>query len=410
VEAISHLRQGLELLKTLPEAPDRVQREVDMLIVLGASLSATKGPAAPEVGETYTYAQQLCQHLQDPQQHFLVLRGLWNYYSVRAEYQTALLLGEQLLTLAQQVQDSTMLLTAHRVLGTTLFYSGAVADAHTHFTQSIALYDPQQHRATAFLHGQDAGVLCRSFAAWALWYLGYPDHGLTQSHEALTLAQQVAHPGSLALALFLAAMFHAFRREMRLTQERAEAAISLAKEQGFPFWLALGSLLRGWALAQQEKVQEGIEQITQSLTAYRVTGAENYRLYWLAFLADAYGTLGEPEEGLTVLAEALTLVDTTGARLYEPEMYRLKGALLLQQASDHQAEAESAFHHALEIARHQQAKSFELRAATSLARLWQQQGKRQEAHDLLASVYNWFTEGFDTLDLIEAKALLDALA
>src|SRR5262249_15823678 len=201
VEAISHLRQGLELLKTLPEAPDRVQREVDMLIVLGASLSATKSPAAPEVEETYTYARQLCEHLEEPHQRFAVLRGLVHYHNQRAEYQTAQALGEQLLSLAHQVQDSAMLVASHRALGTTLFWLGALAAAHTHFTQGIALYDPQQHRASAFLYGEDPGVVCHIFTAWTLWYLGYPDHGLTQIHEALTLAQQVAHPVSLALAL-----------------------------------------------------------------------------------------------------------------------------------------------------------------------------------------------------------------
>ena len=174
--------------------------------------------------------------------------------------------------------------------------------------------------------------------------------------------------------------------------------------------MAMGAILHGWALAQQGKAQEGIEQLHQGLIAFRATGAELSRPYWLALLAEAYGTTGEPEAGLTALAEALTLVDTTGERWYEPELYRLKGELLLQHSSDNQTEAETCFHHALDIARNQQAKSFELRAATSLARLWQQQGKRQEAHDLLAPVYNWFTEGFDTADLKDAKALLDELA
>ena len=211
-------------------------------------------------------------------------------------------------------------------------------------------------------------------------------------------------------ALSFAALFHQYRLEVQAAQEHAEAAISLATAQGFPAWMVHGSILCGWALAQQGQAQEGIEQIHLGLTTYRATGAELYRPSWLALLAEAQGTIGEPEVGLVVLTEALTLADTTGTRWYEPEIYRLKGELLLQQSSDNQVEAESCFHHALAIARHQQAKSLELRAATSLARLWQQQGKRQEAHDLLALVYNWFTEGFDTADLQSAKALLDALA
>src|SRR2546428_1266060 len=202
-------------------------------------------------------------------------------------------------------------------------------------------------------------------------------------------------------------MFHQFRREMRAAQERAEAAISLAKEQGFAFWMAFSSILRGWALAHQGQAKEGIAQITQGLMPYRATGAELVRPYFLALLAEAHSVIGQPEAGLTVLTEALALVDTTGERWCEPELYRLKGALLLQQNADNQAEAETCFHQAIAIAQNQQAKSFELRATTSLARLWHQQGKRQEAYDLLAPVYGWFTEGFDTADLQSAKALLD---
>jgi predicted ATPase len=410
VEAISHLRTGLALLQTLPETPERTRREVEMLIVLGASLIATQGYAAPEVGETYTYARQLCEHLEDSSQLFPVLRGLWNYYLVRAELKTAHKLGEQLLTLAQQSQDSAMLVSAHRALGVTLYHLGAVASAHMHCAQGIALYDPTQHRASAFLYGQDAGVVCHSFAAWTLWCLGYPQRGLAQSDEAVTLAQQIAHPFSLSFALSFAAGFHQLRRERHTAQEYAEAAISLTTDQGFPHWRAYSAILRAWALAHQEQAQEGVEQIKQGLRAFRATEAELWRPYLLALLAEAHGTLGEPEEGLTLLTEALTLVDTTGQRWYEAELYRFRGELLLAQSPDSHTEAETCFHHALEIARNQQAKSFELRAATSLARLWQQQGKRQEAHDLLAPVYHWFTEGFETADLQDAKALLEELA
>jgi class 3 adenylate cyclase/predicted ATPase len=409
VEAIAHLRQGLALLQTLPETPQRLQREVDMLITLGASLIAVKGFAAREVGETYTYARQLCEHLEDPYQRFPVLRGLWHYAIVRAELRTAHALGEQLLSLAQHTQDTAMLVAAHAALGRTLFFLGMYASAHTHLTQGIALYDRQQHRASAFLYGEDAGVVCHSFTAWALWRLGYPAQGLVQTDKAVTLAQQSAHPFSLSFVLSNAAQFHQLRREVRAVQEHSDATITLATDQGFPFWLAIGSTLRGWALAQQGQVQEGIEQLTQGLSAFRATGAESTRSHYLALLAEAHSVSEQPEAGLTALAEALTVVDKTGARFHEPELYRLKGELLLQQNSANQAEAETCFHQAIRIAQSQQAKSWELRASTSLARLWQQQGKRQEAHDLLAPVYSWFTEGFDTADLKDAKALLEEL-
>ena len=409
VEAIAHLRQGLALLQMLPETPERIRQEVDIHIALGASLLATKGYAAPEVRETYTYARQLCEHLDDPHQLFPVLRGLWNHYLVRAELQTAHALGEQLLALAQQAQDPAMLVAAHRALGTTLFFMGELASAPTHFAQGLALYDPYQHRSSAFLYGEDAGVICHIYAAWMLWIRGYPDQGLIRSHEAVTLAQQCAHPLSLSFVLTYTAVVHQLRREVHATQERAEAATSLAKEQGFPLWMGVGSLLCVWIQANQGQAQAGIEQIMQGLRAYRATGAVIFQLYSLALLAEAHGTMGQPEAGLTVLTEALTHVDTTGERWYESEIYRLKGELLLQQSSDNQAEAETCFHHALDLARNQQAKSFELRAATSLARLWLSQGKREEARQVLGDVYGWFTEGFDTPDLMDAKALLDAL-
>jgi class 3 adenylate cyclase/predicted ATPase len=410
VEAISHLRTGLALLQTLPETQERTQREVDMLIALGASLLATKGSGAPEVEQTYSRARQLCELLEDPQQLFPVLRGLWNYYLLRAELQTVQALGEQLLALAQQqAQDSAMLVAAHRALGTTLFWLGAVASAQTHFARGIVLYDAQQHRTSAVLHGEVAGVICHIHAAWALWYLGYPDQGLARSQEALLLAQQSAHPFSLSFVLSYIAQFHQFRREVRFTQEHAEAAISLATDQGFPQWKGVGALQRGWSLTHQGQVRDGVEQLTQGLRAYRATGAELARPYYLALLAEAHSIIGQSEAGLAVLTEALTLVDKTEERWYEPELHRLKGELLLQQNSDNQAEAENCFQQAISIAHSQQAKSLELRATTSLARLWQQ-GKRQEAYDLLAPIYGWFTEGFDTADLKEAKALLDELA
>src|SRR5262249_19015523 len=226
---------------------------------------------------------------------------------------------------------------------------------------------------------------------------------------AVTLAQQIVHPFSLGFALFFAAMLHQYRREVHAVQERADAVILLAKEQGFLYWRAQGTILRGWTLAHQGEATEGLGQITQGLIAFRATGAELGRQYFLALLAETYGTLGEPEAGLTVLAEALALVDKTGVRWCEPEMYRLKGVLLLQQNSANQGEAETCFAQAMIIAQNQQAKSFELRAATSLATLWQRQGKRHEAYDFLSPVYSWFTEGFDTADLQDAKALLDAL-
>ena len=214
---------------------------------------------------------------------------------------------------------------------------------------------------------------------------------------------------SVGYALMLAAIFHAFRHEVGLTQERAEALIRLATDQEFPQWKAIGAFLRGWTLAHQEQAQEGIKQLTQGLNALHAIGVEINRSYFLALLAEAHSTMRQPDTGLTILTEALTLIDTTGERWYEPELYRFKGELLLQRSPDNHVEAEFCFAQAMMIAQNQQAKSLELRATTSLARLWQSQGKCEEAQQVLGDIYGWFTEGFDTADLQEAKMLLEEL-
>src|SRR5262249_43384803 len=224
------------------------------------------------------------------------------------------------------------------------------------------------------------------------------------------LAQEVAHPFSLAQALCYAAMVHQRRREALAAHEQAAAAMTLATEQGFVQWVARGTVLHGWALAMQGQSEAGLAAMRQGLPADLPTGSTLYRPYFLGLLAEAYGADGHPDEGLHALAEALAVMDDTGLRYYGAELYRLQGAVLLLQAVPDVAQAEACFHQALALARRQQAKSWELRAATSLSRLWQQQGKRAEAHELLAPIYGWFTEGFDTADLQEAKALLDALA
>jgi predicted ATPase len=247
-------------------------------------------------------------------------------------------------------------------------------------------------------------------AALTLWLLGYPDQGLASSQASLALAQQLAHPLSLTNALYRAAMLHHLRREASLTQIRAEAAMAIATDQEFPLPLAEATHLRGWALAATGHEGEGIAQIQQGLTAYRATGAAAYRPYYLALLAEASTQVGQTAEGLEALAEALATLAKSRTRWWEAELHRLKGELLLQHAVAQPGEAAACFQQALAVARRQQAKSLELRAAMSLARLWQGQGKRTEAQQMLAEVYGWFTEGFDTADLQEAKALLAALA
>jgi class 3 adenylate cyclase/predicted ATPase len=420
-EAIGHLTTALESLKTLPDTPERTQQELDLQTTLGPAWMATKGYAAPEVEKTYTRARELCQQIGETPQLFRVLRGLCTFYLNRGEFQTVRELGEQLLRLAQRVQDPALLPAAYYTLGLTWLYLGEFAPARAHLEEGIALYDLQRHRSPAL---RSPMVPCLSNAAWTQWFLGYPDQALKRSHEALTLAQELSRPFSLALALDFAAIVHQLRREGQAAQERAEAAITLSTEQGFPLWLAPGTILRGWALAKQGQGEEGIAQIHRGLAAWRATGAELTRPYFLALLAEAYGEMGRAEEGLSVLVEALAAADKTGERMYEAELYRLKGTLTLQQFNVQGStfkvtspqpptpnpQAEACFLKAIEIAHQQSAKSWELRAVMSLSRLWQRQGKQDEARQLLAEIYGWFTEGFDTKDLQEAKALLEELA
>ena len=245
LEAVATSRKGLEVLAILPDTPERAQQELAMQTTLGPALVVTKGLRAPEVLHVYTRARELCQQVGETPQLFQVLRGLWFFYLIRLELRTARELGEHLLTLAQQVGDPALRLEAHYALGNTLNYLGEFAAAQAHFEQGIALYDPQQHRAHAFRYGQDPGVACRYYAAVTLWWLGYPDQALQRSHEALTLARELAHPFSLGSALFFAAWLHQFRREWHLTHERAEAAIALAAEQGFAHFVAGGTVFGG---------------------------------------------------------------------------------------------------------------------------------------------------------------------
>jgi predicted ATPase len=340
----------------------------------------------------------------------VVLRGLQLFHTVRSELYIASELAEELLLLAQRQPDPTLLVFAHLALGITRFHSGAFVQAWVHLEQGIALDVPSLKHVHSFPYGNDAVVVCISWVALTLWLLGYPDQAQQRGHEALTRAQQLAQPFSLAFALDWSAWLHQLRREPQVTQDQALAAMAVSTEQGFVHLLAFGRLLQGWALTAQHEGEDGLIHIQQGLAAYQATGAAVGRPQYLALLAEAYGQMRQAEAGLVALTEALAVVGQTGERSYEAELHRLTGQLLLARSGVHHTEAEACLQRALDVARHQQAKSLELRAATCLARLWQQQGKCAEAYQLLAEVYDWFTEGFETVDLREARALLDELA
>jgi predicted ATPase/class 3 adenylate cyclase len=407
LEAMKHCRTGLALLETLPETPQRLQHELDLLITLGPALMATQGQATPEVEQVYARAHGLCQQVEATPQLFPVLQGLWNFYVTHGRVHTAHEIAEQALHLAQQRQEPPRLMEAHRMVGVTLFAQGAFAPALANLEQALALATPPQSLAPRVL--QDPAVGCHSQVACILWCLGYPDQARTHIHEALALSQQLAHPYNVIFSHSYAASVSLLRRDAQAVHRHADVCHALATEQRNAFWAAWATMYRGWALAMQGQGEEGAAQIQQGLAAFRATGGETTVSRWLALLAEVYGNMGQTEAGLTAVAEAFAHMDKTGERYYEAELHRLQGELLRVRSPDNQSEAEACFHQAIAIARSQQAKSWELRAATSLARLWQSQGKCQEGRELLVPVYEWFTEGFDTADLRDAKALLDTL-
>ncbi|PKB80189.1 MAG: hypothetical protein BZY88_09425 [SAR202 cluster bacterium Io17-Chloro-G9] len=406
IEGIGHFEKGLEVLNTLPDTPERASHEIMLQRALGASLFATKGYAAPEVEPPYARARALCEQIGDTRQIFPVLFGLWAFHHVRMELQTARELAEQLLALAEGENDPALFLQGHRTLADVLYRLGEFVPALSHVEQGIALYDREQHRGQALLYGQDPGQGLLVYAGLVLWMLGYPDQSLRRAEEAVTLAEGLSHPFSLGHALSVGSTVYEFRKEWDVVQERAERLFALASEQGFEDLSRNGSRRQRLALAiQGPSREEGIAKLHQDFDSQRGPGWLRNGLH----LALLYGTVGQADEGLRLLAGAPAYIDKTGERFYEAELYRIKGELLLIQG-ENELDAESCFSQALDVARSQKAKSWELRTATSLARLWQKQGKKTDARSLLAENYGWFTEGFDTADLKDAKALLQELA
>jgi len=412
-EAIDHLTKGLTLLPRLPDTSARARQELHLQITLAKALMLTKGYGVPEAEHALIRAQELCHRGEDVAVLFSIQQGLHTVAQARAELRTAYMLAKDLLRIAQRQQEPVLSSRAYCVAGEDFLWLGELRASRMHLERGLACWSPQQHSALDLRYvGAAIGVVCRATLAWTLWLLGYPEQALTSVHAAHALAQQLSHPASVVYALDYVVGLHQLRREVQAVQERAEELRTLARAQEFPLWIAGGTAVQAWALAMQEHSTTSIGQMWEGLADWRATGVEIGRPWLLALIAEAYGQVGQAEEGLVVLAEALALVDKTSERWYEAELYLLKGELLLAQAGTRARveEAEACFLQALTIARRQQAKSWELRAAMSLSRLWQRQGKRAEALDLLEPIYSWFTEGLDTPDLLDAYALLKELS
>ena len=428
-EAVGLARRGLELLGRLPDTPERTEQELCLQLTLGVPLIATEGYAAPDVGSLYLRARELCQQLGETSDVSEVLWGLWTFYTLRAEFGTAREIAEEFLRLAERLPYPGLAMRGHWAIEITFTHLGEFALAMENFEKALLLYDPKRHIDDGFLYALNPGVAMPCFAAWALWFLGQPDQALVRIEEALALAHKLTEPICLAHAHLFAAILHQLRREERMAQESAESAIAVSSEHGLVMYQAMATIMRGWALLERELPEEAIEQMRQGLADLQTTGTELVRPHFLGLLAEALGRARQPEEGLRLLEEALVVVQQNGERYYEAELYRIKGEVLLMQATGRGvsraatggkavarpdpaavALAAGCFNHSIKIAQQQKAKSWELRAVMSLARIYQNQNKQEEAQSLLSQIYDGFTEGFDTPDLREAKALLDELS
>jgi predicted ATPase len=405
-EAIAALTKGLVLLATLPESPERARHELALQLTLGELLRTTKGLGAPDVGDVYTRAYTLAQQVGETPQLARALWGLSQYHMTQGQTAPADALAQRLLELVHHQPDMGFAVEGHFVRGTMACYRGDFLAARAHLEHSCRLADTVPSSSPLLRGGFVRGVTLRTSLARVLWPLGYADQALRLGQEALTLARQGDHIPTRAYAKYFVGLVCQCRRDVAATQAHADALLVLAAEHRLPLRTAQGRLLQGWVLAMQGEAAAGVALLRQALASPEV-GPEALRSYWLATLAEAYGRAWQPQAGLQVLAEAVTRLATTEMRWWEAEVSRLQGELLLQLPRPEVPQAGAAFHRALEVARCQQAKALELRAALSLARLWQEQGQRAAAHALLAPLYGWFTEGFDTADLQEARALLE---
>lgn len=429
-EAYHHFTQGIALLTALPDSPDRAQQELSLQLALGAPLIASKGYGAPEVGQVYARAQALCQQLGDSPRLLQALLGLEAFYFIRAELQTAQQFAERCWTLVEHQHDPVRRLPVHWAFGQVLFHRGQFIPALAQVEHGLSLYTPELHQPRAL---QDSGVMCLAYAAITQLCLGYPDRALHAAQRMLTLARTLGHRFSLAVALNMAATVSLIRRDWPQATALGMEALELCRDQGFPVWLAYARIVVGWLGVRQGHGEEHLSQMREGVSAWQATGAEAARSFLLSLVAGAHGRSGQSARGLQILDEEIALTRKSGELYCLSELWRLKGALTLQKQSkashgqvtdksedtdpqpltpdpqgEVEREAEGYFLKALEIARAQQAKGWELRAALSLGRLWTQQGKLSEAQQLVSEVVAWFTEGFETTDVQDAQRFLTA--
>jgi tetratricopeptide (TPR) repeat protein/predicted Ser/Thr protein kinase len=406
-EAVTLARRGLATLEKIPEGRDRTERELSILIVLGNALIAAGGYVAPEVNETYRRASELCAQLGETPHKLPALWGTYQFTLMRANYAEIRDHADDLL---QQfaTADNRAMVIAHRVVGLAFLFGGDPERGRHHFEQIVSLYNPVEHRPLTWVYAQEPGMAGHALLGLALWLLGYPDRALVHSRESLRLGREVPQHNSRVNALVWATIQHQFRREPEDVYELAKQATALATEQGLRFWLAVSTYQLGSALVARGETGQGLEMMRAGIGGYRAAGALLLQTFNLCALAAALGQAERPHEGLATLDEAQGLMVAHGERFWEAELHRLRGELTLTAGGD-SAEAQSHFERAIDIASNQHAKSLELRATISLGRLLLMRGEPARARTMIADVYDWFVEGFDTPDLKEARALLAEL-
>jgi predicted ATPase len=397
-------------VQALPESYARAERELHLQTMLGQACIARHGHAAPETAAAFARAQELVEAVGDVPQQFPVLYGFWAVQFVRMALPEQCKLAGQTLALAEQHPDPERLCLAHRMCGATDEVAGELFNARKHLEQAVTLYDSERHGSTAFVFGQDLGVSALAHLTWVLWLLGYPDQAAHRQAEGLALARRVGHKNTLGFALMYSALVDTFGRDAGLAAAHAATLLELSREHRLDLWAASATVVQGWAMARQGHATDGIAAIHRGLEGWMNSGAEWMRPFFLGLLAEACALSGDIQRGLGALDEALAEVERTRERWPEAELHRMRGQLLAALPDGGRPdEASTAFLRAIDIARGQSAKSWELRAATSLARLWRDQGKPADARNLLVPVSAWFTEGFGTPDVDEAQALLDTL-
>jgi predicted ATPase len=417
VEAVEQFKRALEQIATLPATPTLRREQIKLQVAIITPLIHVKGYAAPETKAALERARQLIeqdealgQPPEDPLLLFSVLYGFWAASYVAFDGDAVRNLSAQFLTLAKKQKATGPLVIGHRILATSLLHTGDVADGRAHYDQAIALYEPVEHRPLAIRFGQDVGVTILSFRSLALWVLGYPEAALSDADHAINHARELGEAAALMYALAVTSLTLVLRGNHTTAKTQCEELVALAEEKESPLWKALGMLLQGCLFALTGKAANGVQIINSGVAAMQSTGMTLWLPLGLSYLAKAYAGLGQFDAAWHSIGEAMTAAETTKERWFEANIHRIAGEIALMMPQPDAGKAQVSFERALSIARQQQAKSWELRAAMSMARLWRDQGKRKEARELLAPVYGWFTEGFDTLDLNEAKALLDELA